>query len=155
MFLRNLNKHGFTLVELLAVVIILSIIMAIAIPAYQSYIATSQKESFKTAEKSLIEASTTAMLECVNHRKTSFCKNKKFPQNDDEYTLISMQELIENGYIDPIHDPVHRGKYCDSENSYGYVLKNKESGSGGYTYYSCLKCNGYESKECSNEVFNK
>ncbi|MCI8589037.1 MAG: pilin [Bacilli bacterium] len=150
-----MNKNGFSFIEMMVTLVILSIIMAIAIPAYQSYIASSQKESFKTAERSLIDASTTAMLECVNNRKSSFCKDKKFPQKEEEYTLLSLQELIENGYMDPIHDPVHRGKYCDSENSYGYVLKNKEAGSGGYTYYSCLKCNGYESKDCSNEVFNK
>jgi prepilin-type N-terminal cleavage/methylation domain-containing protein len=48
------NKKGFTLVELLAVIVILAIILAIAVPGISSMIESSKESSFESDVKMLI-----------------------------------------------------------------------------------------------------
>ena len=48
------NKKGFTLVELLAVIVILAIILAIAVPTISSIIKSQRKSAFETGVKMLI-----------------------------------------------------------------------------------------------------
>jgi type IV pilus assembly protein PilA len=50
------NKRGFTLVELLAVIVILAIILAIAIPSVSSILSTAKKGSFDSDAKMLVKA---------------------------------------------------------------------------------------------------
>ena len=42
-----MRKKGFTLVELLAAIVLLGIIIAIAVPKYNKYIAKSKKNTFR------------------------------------------------------------------------------------------------------------
>ena len=51
--MKKLNNNGFTLVELLAVIVILLIIMGIAIPSITSALSRSEEKQFK-AKKELI-----------------------------------------------------------------------------------------------------
>lgn len=153
--MKKKEEMGFTLIEMLAVFVILAILIGIAIPAYYTYFRSVEKEAYRSAEIDLTESATTAMLECVNDRGNEFCKGKRFPQNDDEYVKLTLKELIEASYMDPIHDPKNRRKYCDEENSYAYVIKNKESESGGYSYFACLKCDSYTSEDCDKEILNQ
>ncbi len=46
-----MNKKGFTLIEILSVIVILSIIMLIAVPAVSEYIANNRKESYVLAAR--------------------------------------------------------------------------------------------------------
>ncbi len=149
------NKKGFTLVEMLSVMVILAVLIGLAVPAYYTYIRSAEKEAYRSAEKDLTDSATTAMLECVNDRGNEFCRDKKFPQNDNEYIKLTMKELIESSYMDPVHDPKNRKKYCDEENSYAYIVKNKESETGGYSYFACLKCSNYESTACNMDILNQ
>src|SRR5574344_1726276 len=56
----KLNKKGFTLVELLAVIVILAIIMVIAVPAVVNQMQKAKKSSFKIyGEKVLNQAMST------------------------------------------------------------------------------------------------
>lgn len=55
--LNNLNKKGFTLVELLAVIVVLAIIMIVAVPAVINTMNDAQKGTFKLyAERVLNKA---------------------------------------------------------------------------------------------------
>lgn len=51
-----MNKKGFTLVELLAVIVILGIALTIAIPAVSNYIDKSKKEGFVTVLREYVSA---------------------------------------------------------------------------------------------------
>ncbi len=51
-----MNKKGFTLVELLAVIVILGILLTIAIPAASNYINSTRRESFVVIMKEYAEA---------------------------------------------------------------------------------------------------
>ncbi len=53
---KNLNKKGFTLVELLAVIVILGIIMLIAIPSIAGIITNARKDSFVQSMGQYIKA---------------------------------------------------------------------------------------------------
>ncbi len=59
------NKKGFTLVELLAVIVILAIILAIAVPSISSMITNSKKSSFEANVKMIITGISYQMLEAT------------------------------------------------------------------------------------------
>ncbi|MBO7441964.1 MAG: prepilin-type N-terminal cleavage/methylation domain-containing protein, partial [Paludibacteraceae bacterium] len=51
-----INQKGFSLVELLAVVVILGIVMAISIPAVSRWISKGKQESDESQKKTLVMA---------------------------------------------------------------------------------------------------
>lgn len=58
--MKNLNKKGFTLVELLAVIVILAVVMLIAVTAVGPLMAKSRKSALGTEGIGLVDAAKTA-----------------------------------------------------------------------------------------------
>ncbi|MFC3040113.1 competence type IV pilus major pilin ComGC [Virgibacillus xinjiangensis] len=109
---KNWKKEkGFTLVELLAVIVILGIIVAIAVPAVGSIIDSSEKDAHEANVELFINAA-------------------KMADMDEEYDIesgISLGDLLDGGYLEEIPtNPTDGIEYS------GSVTKSDD----GYTYNS-------------------
>ena len=120
----NINKKGFTLVELLAVIVILGIIMAIAIPAVSNVIKSMQLEASIKNEEEMIKAAKGYML--IN--------SKYIPQNIGDTTEIKLADLQTGKFIGEIPSPSDKNVLCK-----GYVLTTK-IGDNKYEYIPHLNC---------------
>ncbi|GKV68789.1 hypothetical protein NCCP2716_12870 [Sporosarcina sp. NCCP-2716] len=76
------NEKGLTLVELLAVIVILGIIAAIAVPAIGNIIDNSRVKAIKADAQTILSAS-----------------NLYFAENSDEAGPITLKKLSDDGYI--------------------------------------------------------
>lgn len=68
-------KRGFTLVELLSVIVILAIILAIAIPTISNIINGSKKNSFEASAKLILKTVRLKLLENSSFDLTLINKN--------------------------------------------------------------------------------
>lgn len=89
-----MNNKGFTLVELLGVIVILIVIFLVIFPATRVLIERSEKTVYQTQINKILKASYDYSLNNLSVLPT---KNEK--------SYITLAELIYNGYIDPIKDP--------------------------------------------------
>ena len=122
-----MNKKGFTLVEVLAVIAILGILFGVSIPMVTRYIEKSKQESDEE------------MTETVKKATVSYLQaNKELAPKDDGTSVeIPVTELLSHKYI--THELINtKGENC-MENSYTLVTKVEEDR---YTYDVYLYCGG-------------
>ena len=117
-----MNRKGFTLVELLAVIVILAIIALITTVVVINIIETVKIRKYKVEEKSLEKA---AELYYTNSQIFLF---------QDE---ISLNTLVEKGFINSVKD-TGNGSTCE-----GKVIKDNNGELKG-----CLKCSNYVTEGC-------
>ncbi|UOQ47291.1 prepilin-type N-terminal cleavage/methylation domain-containing protein [Gracilibacillus caseinilyticus] len=106
------EEKGFTLVELLAVIVILAIIVAIAVPAVGGIIDRAEAGA-NEAEAELVEkAAELALLEAqsVQDDDTSF----DWVYNASGGVDIEVSELVSNGYLETDHAPSGELNYSDN-----------------------------------------
>jgi prepilin-type N-terminal cleavage/methylation domain-containing protein len=87
------KRFGFTLVELLAVIVVLAIILAVAIPSIVGVIKSSTKGAFKSDAAMLLEAIENKKLENRNFDPTSITKenmNSILGLNSDNYDQLNI-----------------------------------------------------------------
>ncbi|KGX88048.1 type II secretion system protein [Pontibacillus marinus] len=114
------NEKGFTLVELLAVIVILGIIAAIAVPAIGNVIDDSKRKAHLSNAQMMLEA---ARLYKV--------------QVNTSATQVTYQKLIDEDLIDDVTPP-SGGEDSYNETSSVVIFPNTVilKNSGGYNYFS-------------------
>lgn len=143
-----MNKKGFSLIELLAVVIILGLISSIAVGAYYNHLKTTRDDSFKMAEKTFINDVKDAYADCLSNSKNSFCSNH--PDFGYQNETIFLKELIENEYSEKIKNPYQTDSFCDTELSYVKVnVNNINMNNKDISYEVCLVCGNVKSTGCT------
>ena len=137
-------KSAFTLVELLAVIVIIGILAIVVVPSVTMYISNTRNETYKSHEKTMQEAAKSYTVECI--QGTNPCT---LPGRGRK-TEIYLDELIEKEYLSNLQDPQNTKKNCDASKSYVIVTNND----GNYEYESCLYCGSYASNSNNCELKN-
>ena len=119
------NKYGFTLIEILGVVVILGIIMGVGVAGYSNYIEKVKANYYDSQEEMLKEAGI-----------DFFTDNRgRLPQTAGEENCVLLNTLINNRYIQTILD--YNKKSCDGNKSKVCARKLTNTK---YIYSSYLSC---------------
>lgn len=148
-----MNKKAFTLIEMLAVVLILGLLVSISGGIYNSYLSSSRVKSFKIAEESFVNAVKEAYLDCNgNNPNNTFCNNHSMLTGPGETARITLKELVDDNYIEDIRNPYDTDEFCDS--SYSYVTAKNSTNTSliniDVSYTVCLICGNHRSETCNN-----
>lgn len=98
------NEKGLTLIELLAVIVILGIIAAIAIPSIGGLIDNSKKDAHVANAQQMINAA-----------KIAVTADKDLIPANGKAKTISLKYLEDNGYLETVKDP-DEGTYTRDNN---------------------------------------
>ena len=128
-----MNKYGYTMVELLAVIAIIRLIFTIGVISYSSLINKSNNTVYEKYRDSMHEAAMTYIME--------------HPINND---TINLSELILSNRNDYINNPKDNNDRC--EKSYINVIRNDINGVINYEYTVCLVCNDYNDETYQNGI---
>lgn len=142
----NMNKKGFTLIEMITVVFILSVIMTLATYSLARYLKQGRDKSFKVLVNSLEDATLEAYASCVaNPTGSNFCLTHDIPSNGQSAT-INLSELVDENFIEKVKNPWNTSENCSSS-SYVKVTRNS-SDNISFTYKTCLICGTHKSSGC-------
>jgi prepilin-type N-terminal cleavage/methylation domain-containing protein len=91
--MKTFKKHGFTLVELLAVIVVLAIILSIAVPAISGIVQKSAKSAFESDAKMLIKAIYYKKMNAASFKETIINENNIYdvlglPR--DNYSMVKV-----------------------------------------------------------------
>lgn len=88
------DKKGFTLTELLAVIVLIGVILAIAVPSYQSYVTRTRKEVLKSYQANIIDAANQYAAECFQENKLGECKRNENIWDDIKKNLKNSNDIL-------------------------------------------------------------
>ena len=126
-----MKKKGFTLVELLGVIVILAIVLGIAVVGYLGLNGEISKVYYRSVEESMVIPGS----DYFNYNKG------EQPNIFGDEVKVSAKVLQDGGYIEnELLDS--DGNSCDLENSYVGAYKDSKDKT---NYYTCLVCGDYKS----------
>ena len=127
-----MNKYGFTLIEMLATITILSILTVIVIVSATNLMETNRNEYYHTQENMMVLAAEEYFLDYRSY----------LPKTIGEKKTVLLQALIAEKYMDQVVD--NNDKPCDEMKSYVEVEKIANDQ---YGYQAVLVCDGYETEQ--------
>jgi len=170
-----MNNKGFTLVELLAIIVIIAIVGGIAIANFTNIFTSVQDQVFETYEQSMIDASVQYIIDSSNVPKMVGTTqrpvkislaylvgdSKKVNEFDcGTGPSTSSCQNVPKGiapYLDHFKNPESNDQCVNNSYVIAYVDPNASNNSDGkkdnnrnIKYNVCLKCSNYESKGCSS-----
>lgn len=135
---RKINKKGFTLTEILAVIAILGVILAIAVPSYNSLSKKFEKAYYEKLEGSVLAAAKSYYKENAESRPAELLYS----------SVVTFSELIDNKNIDDIKG------YKSESNLKGRIIIVKKLED--YDYKMCyLAPNTEDEKNASTTLTDK
>lgn len=134
-----MKKNGFTLVELLAVIVILGVITTIFVPNTIKLLKENNLKIYKIKESELVKAA---------KDYANYDKNFSSPTIETPVKYITMTQLVEGSYMNSILD-TSSGKEC---RAFVKVTLNDISG---YNYEACLLCDEYSTNKsfCNSTTY--
>ena len=119
------NRDGFTLIEIIAVIVILGLIIVIAVPFFQGSLNEFRDDYYD------------GLATNINNSAKAFFKDNRLylPNRYLDTQKVDLDTLNDQRYIKDIKD--YNGKNCDSRN--GYVLAIKTA-MNEYEYAACFEC---------------
>lgn len=139
----KINKKGFTLVELLAVIVILGLLLGIAALSYTAFVNNTRDRVYKTYEDTMKSAAEMYLID-----------NPSEIPSINGNTKLYLNDLLINNDIEPIKNPDDSNDTCSSSNTANdsYILIERGTnveGNFNLTYKVCLRCSsGYKSNTC-------
>ena len=132
------NKKGFTLIEVIAVVVIIALLAGISIPLVSKYLKEGKERFNKNLEKELLVA--------ANSYLSDNPKQRPLGRNATDFSkVVYLADLESKNYLNDVLKDADGGECTSSFVSYNYDGKNVQS-------LACLKCDNYEtdSQVCSS-----
>ena len=136
------DRKGFTLIEILAVIVIIGILAIIVVPSVTIYLTNTRSETFIAHEKTMEEAAKSYTVDCINGQNPCTLPAKG---NSKE---LHLKELIEKEYSSRLQNPQGKNTFCDEEKSYVIITNDNDE----YEFESCLYCGSYSSKNSKCEM---
>lgn len=143
--MKKLNKKGFTLVELLAVIVVLALIMTLTVPSVLSSMNSARQSSFILYAGKMIEsAESRYQSELLLGNPSSCYELSKL--NDNASTQYTGRIVVDNANT---NNPVFKIQMYD--NSYQIGISSSKLGDkeGGVTYNEIEKIKGQLNKDTS------
>ena len=109
------NNHGFTLVELLAVIVVLAIVMLVAVQSVLPQMEKARRQTFALDAQTAIESANTYFM------NQSLSTGKGFPSNDTSTNCVEIKTLIDQGYFTVKGS--YSGKVVVSKKNSNYLFK--------------------------------
>ncbi len=133
--MKKINITGFTLVELIAVIVIMGLISLMAFPSIMNAISSNNTTSCKHYESAIVLASKSY----IQKEGPDLLENE-----EDYYDLVessgyklTVNELIHLGYLEEYNDPKFK---IDTTNSGAYVIIKMQKDTNTYTYHVKFNC---------------
>lgn len=133
------RENGFTLVELLAVVILMGVLSSIAVAGVTQYAEKARKQDFSILEKNMKTA--------INNY---FIDHSSLVPAIGSNTVVTAQTLINENYLTSMNDPDKGGSQCNLTASKVIVTRggNQSDFNMKLNYKICVVCSKRKSTDC-------